>query len=107
MGFLDSLFGKKKKSSGPKPVPAHRYPSRSIIGEQDLKTLADLERHYPLPQGYEYRQKGQSIRDVVVVRLADDAEFVFLVEEGILAFDIPRQREDGSWGKRTIEVLRQ
>jgi hypothetical protein len=42
-----------------------------------------------------------------VVRESDDTEFVFLVEEGILAWDVPRQRKDGSWGKKTTEVLKQ
>ncbi len=103
MGFLDKLFGKK---SGPPSSFRDRYPERSIVGEPDLKTLADLERHYPLPEGYAYRQKGQTVRDIAVVRQDDGTEFVFLVEEGILAFDVPRRREDGSWGKRTVEVLR-
>lgn len=103
VGFLDKLFGKK---SGPPSSFRDRYPERSIVGEPDLKTLADLERHYPLPEGYAYRQKGQTVRDIAVVRQDDGTEFVFLVEEGILAFDVPRRREDGSWGKRTVEVLR-
>ena len=34
-----------------------------------------------------------------MVRQSDGTEFVFLVEEGILAYDIPRQKKDGSWGK--------
>jgi hypothetical protein len=110
MGFLDGLRGKKQqqqkttKQKQP-PAPVHKYPTRSIIGEKDLKTLADFERYYPLPQGYEYRERKPG--DFVVVRQSDGEEFVFLVEEGILGFDIPRRKEDGSWGKRTIEVLRQ
>ena len=105
MGFLDKLFGGKKEKPKASARPPHKYPSRSIINDPDLKTLADFERYYPLPEGYEYRERGPG--DVVVVRQADGAEFVLLVEEGILGFDIPRQREDGSWGKRTIEVLKQ
>ena len=95
MGFLDSLFGKKKKEPKKPPAPAapaRKYPAKSIISDPDLKTLADFERYYPLPQGHEYRQRGP--RDVVVVRQSDGAEFVFLVEEGILAWDVPRQRRD-------------
>lgn len=110
MGFLDSLLGKKQKQEKkPRkkqpPAPARKYPTRSIINEKDLKTLADFERYYPLPAGFEYRERKAG--DFVVVRQSDGEEFVFLVEEGILGFDIPRQREDGSWGKRTTEVLRQ
>lgn len=105
MGFLDKLFGSKKDKAKHPPAPPRRYPSRSIINEPDLKTLDDFNRYYPLPEGYEYRDRGN--RDVVVVRKSDDAEFVFLVEEGILGFDIPRQKQDGSWGKKTIEVLKQ
>ncbi len=110
MGFLDGLFGKKKQQKEKtrqkqRPAPARKYPTRSIIGEQDLRTLADFERCYPLPAGFEYRERKQG--DFVVVRQSDGEEFVFLVEEGILGFDVPRQKEDGSWGKRTTEVLRQ
>jgi hypothetical protein len=107
MGFLDKLFGKKKKApQRPPAAPPHRYPSHSIINEADLQSLADFNRHYPLPDGFQYQQRGQSPTDIVVVRQSDGQEFVLLVEEGILAFDIPRQKEDGSWGKRTTEVLR-
>jgi hypothetical protein len=108
MGFLDNLFGrKKKKEKKPKraPAPPRRYPQRSIIGEKDLKTLADFERYYPLPAGFEYRDRGKG--DIVVVRQSDDKEYVFLVEEGILAWDDPYTREDGSTGFKTTEVLRQ
>jgi hypothetical protein len=110
MGFLDGLRGKKEKQQKATkqkqpPAPARNYPTRSIISEKDLKTLADFNRFYPLPAGFEYRERKPG--DFVVVRQSDGEEFVFLVEEGILAFDIPRQREDGSWGKRTTEVLRQ
>lgn len=108
MGFLDKLFGKKKPAAAPRP-PAARpraYPSRSIVNEADLRSLADFDRHYPLPAGFAYRQRGQDPADVVVVRQSDGQEFIFLVEEGILGFDIPRQKEDSTWGKRTTEVLR-
>jgi hypothetical protein len=107
MGFLDKLFGKGKKApQRPPAAPPRRYPSHSIINEADLQSLADFNRHYPLPAGFQYQQRGQSPTDIVVVRQSDGQEFVFLVEEGILGFDIPRQKEDGSWGKRTTEVLR-
>jgi hypothetical protein len=103
MGFLDKLLGREKKDRPPRPQ--FKYPSKSIVNDPDLESLADFNRYYPLPQDHEYRQRGP--RDVVVVRKSDGAEFVFLVEEGILAWDVPRQREDGSWGKRTTEVLKQ
>lgn len=97
MGFLDKLFGgKKQKAKGP-AKPPYKGPSRSIINDPDLKTLADFNRYYPLPDGYQYRERGP--RDVIVVRQSDGAEFFFLVEEGILGFDIPRQKADGSWAK--------
>lgn len=105
MGFLDKLFGGKKKQPQHPPAPRRKVPTKSIINDPDLKTLADFNQYYPLPEGHEYRERKP--RDVVVVRKSDGAEFAFLVEEGILGFDVPRQREDGSWGKRTTEVLKQ
>jgi len=105
MGFLDKLLGGKEERPKAAARPPHKYPSRSIVNDPDLKTLADFERYYPLPEGYEYRERRPG--DVIVVRRADSAEFVFLVEEGILGFDIPHQKQDGSWGKRTTEVLKQ
>ncbi len=104
MGFLDNLFGKKKKQQKP-AAPARRYPSRSIINEKDLKTLADFERCYPLPTGFAYRERKPG--DFVVARQSDGKEYVFLVEEGILAWDDPYTREDGRTGYKTTEVLRQ
>lgn len=103
MGFLDGLRRSKKKKPKRRPAPARRYPTRSIIGEKDLQTLADFNRFYPLPAGFEYheRKKGD-----YVVRRSDGKEYVFLVEEGILAWDDPYTREDGSTGYKTTEVLR-
>ena len=107
MGFLRNLFGKKQAARARRPAASpRRYPTRSMIDEAELQALADFDRHYPLPAGFEYRQRGPKPTDTVVVRQSDGQEFVFLVEEGILAFDVPRQKEDGSWGKRTTEVLR-
>lgn len=105
MGFLDKLFGSKKQKTKKPPAPARSYPTRSIIGEKDLKTLADFERYYPLPQGFEYHERNKG--DFVVVRKSDGKEYVFLVEEGILAWDDPYTREDGRIGYKTTEVLRQ
>lgn len=105
MGFLDKLFGGSKSKSKPQPATKRRYPSRSIINEPDLNSLDDLNRLYPLPDGFDYRERKKG--DFVVVRESDGTEFVFLAEEGILAWDVPRQKKDGSWGKRTTEVLRQ
>ncbi len=107
MGLLRKLFGNKQAAPArPSAASPRRYPSRSIIDEAELRALADFGRHYPLPAGFEYRQCGPRPTDTVVVCQSDGEEFVFLVEEGILAFDVPRQKEDGSWGKRTTEVLR-
>jgi hypothetical protein len=110
MGFLDGLRGKKQqqqKATRQKqpPAPARKYPTRSIIGEKDLKTLADFKRCYPLPAGFEYRERKPG--DFVVVRQPDGKEYVFLVEEGILAWDDLYTRQDGSTGYKTTEVLRQ
>jgi hypothetical protein len=105
MGLLDRLFGGNKKKRRPVPDPQRRYPTKSIISDSDLKTLADFRRYYSLPEGFEYRERRP--RDVVVVRKSDGAQFVFLVEEGILAWDVPYRKTDGSWGKKTTEVLKQ
>ncbi len=107
MGFLDGLLGKKKGKPKQKrpPAPARNYPTRSIIGEKDLKTLADFERYYPLPAGFEYRERKPG--DFVIVCRSDGKEYVFLVEEGILAWDEPYTRQDGRTGYKTTEVLRQ
>ncbi len=107
MGLLRKLFGKKQAAPARRPAASpRRYPTRSMIDEPELRTPADFDRHYPLPAGFEYRQRGPEPTDTVVVRQSDGQEFIFLVEEGILGFDVPRQKEDGSWGKRTTEVLR-
>jgi hypothetical protein len=105
MDFLDKLFGGKKDRSKQPPAAQRRFPTQSIIGDKDLTTLADLNRCYPLPEGFEYleREKG----DFVVVRKSDGKEYVFLVEEGILTWDDPYTREDGRTGYKTTEVLRQ
>jgi hypothetical protein len=106
VGFLDKLLGRKEQPrSKPPSEPPLKYPSRSIINDPELRKLADFNRYYPLPQGYQYRERGP--RDIVVVRESDGTEFDFLVEEGILGWDVPRQRQDGTWGKKTIEVLKQ
>jgi hypothetical protein len=110
VGFLDSLRGKKKRQEKKTrqkqpPAPARKYPTRSIISEKDLKTLADFKRCYPLPAGFAYRERKPG--DFVVVRQSDGKEYVFLVEEGILAWDDPYTRQDGSTGYKTTEVLRQ
>ncbi len=105
MGLLDKLFGGKKEKPKRPPTPQRSYPTRSIIGEKDLKTLADFNRCYPLPNGFEYRERKTG--DFVVVRKSDGKEYVFLVEEGILTWDDPYTREDGSIGYKTTEVFRQ
>jgi hypothetical protein len=104
MGFLDRLFGGKKDKPEQPPAPQRRHPSRSIISEKDLKTLADLDRYYPLPEGFEYHERQEG--DFVVVRKSDSKEYIFLVEEGILSWDDPYTREDGRTGYKTTEVPR-
>ncbi|MGD8624352.1 MAG: hypothetical protein PVF47_14575 [Anaerolineae bacterium] len=107
MGFLDRLFGKKKPAPArPPAAPPRRYPDHSLVHEADLRSVADFDRHYPLPAGFHYEQRGQRPADIVVVRESDGQAFIFLVEEGILGFDVPHQKADGTWGKRTTEVLR-
>jgi hypothetical protein len=105
MDFLDKLFGGKEDGSEQPPAGQRRFPTQSIIGDKDLTTLADLNRYYPLPEGFEYlvREEG----DFVIARTSDGKEYVFLVEEGILTWDEPYTREDGSIGYKTTEVLRQ
>jgi hypothetical protein len=105
MGFLDRLFGGKKDKPKQPPARQRRYPSRSIISEKDLKTLADLDRYYPLPEGFKYRERQEG--DFVVARKSDGKEYIFLVEEGILSWDDPYTREDSRTGYKTTEVLRQ
>jgi hypothetical protein len=108
--LLDGLSGKKQqqqkatKQKQP-PAPARNYPTRSIIGEKDLKTLADFKRYYPLPDGVVYAQTAEGVP--VVERQADGETFNFLVEEGLMGFDVPRARSDGRAGKRTIEAFKQ
>ena len=109
MGLLRKLFGKKQAAPARPPAAAaspRRYPTRSMIDDPELRTVADFARHYPLPAGFEYRQRGQEPADTVVVRQSDDQEFIFLVEEGILSFDVPRQKEDGTWGSHTTDILK-
>jgi hypothetical protein len=104
MSFLDRLFGRKKRPGRVEP-PTRRYPGRSIISDPDLKRMADLRQWYPLPEGFEFRERKED--DFVVVRLSDGQEFVFLVEEGILTWEVPYTRSDGSTGHKTTEVLKQ
>jgi hypothetical protein len=105
MGFLDKLRGGRRDSPEDVASPRRRYPSRSRLNDPGVGTLTDLERHYPLPAEFEYRERAKG--DFVVVRRSDGREYVFLVEEGILAWDEPYTRKDGSLGYRTTEVLRQ
>jgi hypothetical protein len=105
MGFLGKLLGGRKDSAEDQASPRRSYPSRSLLNDPDVGTLTDLGRHYPLPAEFEYRERAKG--DFMVVRRSDGREFVFLAEEGILAWDEAYTRKDGSLGYRTTEVLRQ
>ena len=98
------------------PIPGNDDGIRSI--EAILKYLSDAVKAGNAHVTAEAEGEGHFVRQtggkgqyghakIRVWPLNDGTEFVFLVEEGILGFDIPRQREDGSWGKRTTEVLKQ
>ena len=76
--------------------------AKSHLDDTDIQSLEDLRRYYPLPQEYDYAQTAKG--DYVVKRLADGEEFLFLLEEGILGFDVPVQ--DPKRRKVTIEVLK-
>jgi hypothetical protein len=104
MGFLDKLLSGKKDNPEDGASPRRRHPSSSRLNDPHVSTLTDLERYYPLPAEFEYRERAKG--DFVVVRQSDSREYVFLVEEGILAWDEPYTRKDGSAGYRTTEVLR-
>jgi hypothetical protein len=105
MGFLDKLLGGRGDSPESQASPRRRNPGRSQLNEPDVATLTDLERYYPLPADFEYRERAGG--DFAVVRRSDGREFVFLVEEGILAWDEEYSRSDGSLGYKTTEVFRQ
>jgi hypothetical protein len=104
MGFLDKLFRRGQARPEKPPSPPRLRPTRSIINDPDLKVLADLSRYYPLPAGFKYQERTQG--DFVVSRKSDGREYVFLAEEGILSWDDPFTREDGSIGYKTTEVLK-
>jgi hypothetical protein len=73
----------------------------TIISDPDIRTLDDLQRYYPLPPGYVYQQAGE---EFVVCRTGDGAVFRFLLEDGMMGFDIPAPGRPGK--KQTIEVIR-
>ncbi|MBN2393156.1 MAG: hypothetical protein JXR84_20670 [Anaerolineae bacterium] len=83
------------------PITGGRL-AKSHLDDTDIQSLEDLRRYYPLPQEYDYAQRAKG--DYVVKRLADGEEFLFLLEEGILGFDVPVQ--DPKRRKVTIEVLK-
>jgi hypothetical protein len=84
------------------PTTGGRGLAKSHIDDTDIQTLEDLRHYYPLPQEYDYEQTAKG--EYVVKRLADGEEFLFLLEEGILGFDVPVQ--DPKRRKVTIEVLK-
>ena len=82
-----------------------RFSSGSISDEPELQSAADYARRYPLPAGFEYLETPSNEFDLVVGRQADGEVFPFLLEETLLTFDVPQQKADGSWGKKTMEVF--
>jgi len=95
------------KSSPKPPAPAAGgvfaaiAQGKSYISDPDIESLDDLNRYYPLPKGYVYQQTEDGF---VVVRSEDEAKFGFLLEDGMLGFDIPAPGRPGN--KRTIEVIK-
>jgi hypothetical protein len=89
-------------------TPKRNYPSfpegDNHIDEPDVKTIADLTRHYPLPSGYEYRVRANG--SPYIRRSSDGMECKIMVEEGLLTFDEPFTRPDGKTGYKTIEVFK-
>ncbi|MDX9953410.1 MAG: hypothetical protein RBT75_04920 [Anaerolineae bacterium] len=112
MGFLKKLFGQPKQAPpAPAPTPRRRersYPSfpegENHVDDPDVKTLADLEHYYRLPQGYEYRVRPDG--SPYVFRPADSMEFKVVVEAGMLTIDEPFTRPDGRTGYHTTEVIK-
>ena len=97
---------KAKKTARPAAKPAAVKPAaaatgRSIISDDDIKMLDDLNRHYPLPKEYAYAEaEGQ----FAVKRLSDGAQFSILCEADLLTFDVPVQ--DAKRKKITVEVFK-
>ena len=111
MSFLKGLFGKKKSkrerpTSAPRPVVRHRpeFPlGDNIVSDAEIRTFADLGRHYPLPSGYEYQEGADGVP--LIVREQDGKKFSFLIEAGMLTFDEAYMR-DGRTKYKTIEVIK-
>jgi hypothetical protein len=103
MGFPASSPGRKRTT------PKRSYPSfpegDNHIDDPDVKTIADLARHYPLPKGYEYRVRANG--SPYIRRSSDGMECKIIIEEGLLTFDEPFTRPDGKTGYKTIEVFKQ
>jgi hypothetical protein len=102
MGFPTSSPGRKRttqKRSFPDFPEGDNH-----IDDPDVKTMADLARHYPLPAGYEYRV--QTDGSPYIRRLSDEMKCKIMVEEGLLTFDEPFTRPDGKTGYKTIEVFK-
>jgi len=109
MGLLKNLFGQKKTT--PETTTKRRersYPDfpegGNHIDDPDVKTVADLARYYPLPNGYEYRVRADG--SLYMLRPSDGMEFKIVVEEGLLTFEEPFTRTDGTTGSKTIEVFK-
>jgi hypothetical protein len=91
----------QKSVPAPTGIFAEIAQGKSHISDPDIKSLDDLNRHYPLPEGYVYQQAEAGF---VVVRSMDGASFGFLVEDEMLGFDVPAPGRPGN--KVTIEVLK-
>ena len=116
MSFLSRLFGggkkkqeeqRKEQRKEPKPRVRSKpdFPlGDNIVDDPDVKTVADLERYYPLPAGFEYQETEAGVPEVV--RVGHDDRYKFLIEADMLTFDQPYTRKDGRTGSKTTEVIK-
>jgi len=120
MSFLSRLFGggkkkqqeqreeqrkKQPKESKPRVRSQPDFPlGDNIVDDPDVKTFADLERHYPLPAGFEYQETTAGVPEIVLVGHKD--RYKFLIEADMLTFDKPYTRKDGRTGYKTTEVIK-
>lgn len=74
---------------------------KSVIQDEDIETLDDLDHHYPLPPGYKFAEDVSG--SPMVIRESDQSSRNFLVEDGLLVFHEPHTGE-GEDPDRVIEV---
>ncbi len=115
MNFLQRLFGGRKRKTPPQsPAPSPRKPYQrsrpdfpegdNYVDDPDVRTVEDLQRYYPLPEGFVYRVRPDGVP--YVERLSDGYRFTFLIEAGMLTMDEPYTKPDGSTAYHTIEVIK-